>query len=111
MCYDESKFGTRYYLVPGSSRYLTHGSKYPLSYTLVKLKLHVKFLVFLAVIMYTLAGLFWVRTWWILVWFIKVFEESFKDKDRDSIFLYNVGFYLAESSVSWPRTTQNKPQV
>jgi len=45
MLYEEFKVGTRYYLVPGFSGYLTHWSKYPLPYTLVKLKLHVKRLV------------------------------------------------------------------
>jgi hypothetical protein len=73
MFYKESKFGTRYYLVPGSSVYPTHGSKYPLPYTLVKLKLHVKFLFFVAMIMSTWAGLFCVRTWWILVCVYKRF--------------------------------------
>jgi hypothetical protein len=90
MFYEESKFDTRYDLVPGFSGYLTYGSKYPLPYTLVKIKLHVKYLVLMAMIMYTCVGLFWVRTWLILVWVYKFFEESFKDKYRDSIFLFNV---------------------
>jgi len=59
--------------VPGSSGYLTHGSKYPTTYTLVKLGSHVKCLVLMAMIMFMWAGLFWVRTWRILVCVYKCF--------------------------------------
>jgi len=48
----------------------------------------------MAMIMFTWAGLFWVRTWWILVRVYKRFEESFKDKYRDSISLFNVGVFF-----------------
>jgi hypothetical protein len=33
--------------------------------------------------------------------FINVFEESVKDKHRGNIFIFNVGVYLAESSMSY----------
>lgn len=47
--------------------------------------------------MYTWAGFFWVGKWWIMVCVYKRFEESLKDKYRDSIFLFLTWVFIEQN--------------